>query len=80
MEILILGTGCKNCHTLTENIKKATEIADIDADIKNITDITEILKYGIASLPAVIINGKVVIKGKVPGISECREIIVARRS
>ena len=75
-EILILGTGCKNCHILADNIKKAVEILHLDAEINHITDIAEVLKYGIALMPAVIINGKTVVKGKVPGVSELREIIV----
>ncbi len=63
--IKILGTGCKSCHALYENAKKAVSEASKDIDILYITDISEIMTFGAMSMPAVVINDTVVSMGKV---------------
>jgi len=70
--IEILGTGCPKCKKLEENAKKAVEESGAKAQIKKITDITEIIGYGVMSTPAIAINGEVKASGRIP---EPKEII-----
>lgn len=65
MSIKILGSGCKNCVTLTENTEKALEELEMEAEIVKVTDFQDIMAYGVMSTPALVINEKVVSYGKV---------------
>ncbi|MUP37167.1 MULTISPECIES: thioredoxin family protein [Labilibaculum] len=75
MEIKVLGPGCKKCGTLAEAAKKAVEELAIDANITKVDDMVKILSYGVMSTPALVINEKVVVSGKVPSVSEIKEFI-----
>ena len=61
----MLGSGCKSCHGLYENAKQAVATAGIDIDVEYITDFNKIAEYGVMSMPALVINNKVVSAGKV---------------
>ncbi|NCR56773.1 MAG: thioredoxin family protein [Microcystis aeruginosa LL13-06] len=61
----ILGTGCKKCQQLEANAKSAVTAQVITAQVSHITDPIEIAKRGVMSTPALVINGKVVSKGRV---------------
>ncbi len=63
--IKILGSGCKNCVTLAENVKLALEEMKLTADIVKVTDLGEITGYGVMSTPALVVDEKVVSYGKV---------------
>jgi len=63
--IKILGSGCKNCVTLAENVKVALDEMKLKANIIKVTDIAEITGYGVMSTPAMVVNEKVVAYGKV---------------
>ena len=63
--IKILGSGCKNCITLAENVKTALDEMKLEADIVKVTDFGEITRYGVMSTPALVMNEKVVSYGKV---------------
>lgn len=65
--IKVLGSGCKKCMSVAEAIEKG--IADLGADAKvvKVTDMAEIMGYGVMSTPAVVIDEKVVHSGSVPG-------------
>jgi len=65
LTIKILGSGCKNCVTLTENVKIALKEMKLEANVVKVTDLVEITGYGIMSTPAMVINEKVVSYGKV---------------
>lgn len=75
MNIKILGTGCKNCTNLTDNVKKALLNLNIEANIEKVTDMAEISSYGIMSTPGLVIDGKVVSYGKVLKPEEIEKII-----
>lgn len=75
MNIKILGSGCKNCVTLTENTKTAIKNMGIEAEITKVTDFKEIMTYGVMSTPALVIDEKVVSFGKVLKPKEIEEII-----
>jgi small redox-active disulfide protein 2 len=70
MKIEVLGTGCAKCKTLYENVKKAVEESGKDAEIVKIEDIPSIMKHGVMSTPALVIDGQVKFSGKVASIGE----------
>lgn len=78
MLIKILGTGCKNCSTLTGNIKAALQETGIDAEVIKVEDLREIAGYGIMSPPGLVIDEKVVSSGKVLKPKEIIEILKKR--
>jgi len=73
--IKILGTGCPNCKTTEEIVKKASEELNLEVNIVKVEDIQDIMAYDIMSTPAVVINEKVVIKGRVPKIDEIKALL-----
>ncbi|WP_165045374.1 thioredoxin family protein [Dysgonomonas sp. ZJ709] len=75
MEIIILGTGCAKCKTTFETVQKVVDESGIDATVSKEEDILEIVKYNIMSLPAVVVNGEVKIKGYVPSKEEILKVI-----
>jgi len=76
MNIKILGTGCSKCKTLEKLTREVLEQNGIEATITKVEDIVEIMKYGIMSTPALVINEKVEIKGRVPSIDEIKKILI----
>lgn len=63
--IKVLGAGCKSCHEMYENTKKALENAGINIEVEYVTDMEKVITYGIMSMPGLVINEKVVSVGKV---------------
>ncbi|MCF8302899.1 MAG: thioredoxin family protein [Bacteroidales bacterium] len=66
MEIKVLGTGCPKCKKLEATAQEAVKEAGIDANITKVEDINDIMQYGVMVTPALVIDGKVVVSGKVP--------------
>lgn len=75
MEILVLGPGCRKCVTTYEAIKKVVDEIGADATVRKVDDIMEIMKWGVMSTPAVVVNGEVKIKGYVPSDAEIRKLL-----
>lgn len=75
MEIKILGTGCPKCKTLEKLTREVVEQNGIEATIIKVEDIMEIMKYGIMSTPALVVNEKVEIKGRVPSAVEIKQVL-----
>ncbi|WFA08379.1 thioredoxin family protein [Tissierella sp. Yu-01] len=65
MVIKILGSGCGSCVKLMENTKEALKELGIEADLEKVEDFRDIMKYGVMSTPALVIDEKVVSAGKV---------------
>jgi small redox-active disulfide protein 2 len=63
-KVQILGTGCAKCQKLTENTKAAAQHLGIDIDLEKVTDIPQIMQFGIMSTPGLVIDGEVVSSGK----------------
>jgi len=76
MNIKILGTGCPKCKTLEKLTREVVEQNRIDATIIKVEDIVEIMKYGIMSTPALVVDEKVEIKGRVPSLDEIRKVLI----
>ena len=75
MNIQILGTGCPKCKSLEKATREVVAQNGIDATVTKVDDIMEILKYNVISTPALVIDGKVVVKGRVPSMQELKEIL-----
>jgi small redox-active disulfide protein 2 len=75
MEIKILGTGCPKCKTLEKLTREVVAKNGIDATITKVEDITEIIKYHIMSTPALVVNEKVEIKGRIPSADEIKQVL-----
>ena len=75
MEIKILGTGCPKCKTLERLTREVVEQNGIDATVTKVEDIVEIMKYGVMTTPALVVDGKVEIKGRVPSADEIKQIL-----
>lgn len=75
MEIKILGPGCANCHRLGDLAREAVQELGIDAEVEQVTDIKAILGYGVMGTPAMVVDGKVKISGKVPSKAKIVEIL-----
>ena len=66
MKIEILGTGCAKCHKLEELVRETAEAEGIHADISKVEDIKKIMGYGVMTTPALVVDGKVKVTGKIP--------------
>ena len=75
MLIKILGSGCKNCETLTDNTNEALKETGIAAEIVKVTDFKDIMAFGVMSIPALVIDDKVVSYGKVLKPKEIAELL-----
>lgn len=75
MKIQILGTGCPKCKKLSENAQAAIEAAGVEAEIEKVTDINEIMQFGVMMTPGLAIDGEVKSVGKVLGVAEIQKLI-----
>lgn len=75
MEIKILGTGCQKCKTLEKITSEVINENQFDASITKVEDIMDIMNYGILSTPGFVIDGKVVISGRLPSKDEIKKHI-----
>jgi small redox-active disulfide protein 2 len=76
MEIKILGPGCAKCNSLDKLTREVVEKNGISATITKVDDIMEIMKYGVMSTPALVIDEKVVIKGRIPSQEELKQLLI----
>lgn len=77
MDIKVLGPGCKNCVTLEARTREALAGLGRDATIEKVTDHAAIMGYGIMSTPGLVVDGKVVLSGRVPSTRQLRELLQA---
>lgn len=74
-KIQILGTGCPKCKKLAENVEAAVKASGVECEIEKVTDINEIMKFGVMITPALAIDGEVKITGKVPSVEQLEETL-----
>ncbi len=75
MKIEILGTGCPKCKKLYKNTEKAVNDMGLEAEVKKVKKMKDIMKYGVMITPALVIDGDVKLSGKVPAVEEMKGII-----
>jgi small redox-active disulfide protein 2 len=63
-KIQILGTGCKKCNDLTANAQAAAQAAGIDVELEKVTQLNDIMAFGVMTTPGLVIDGKVISQGK----------------
>lgn len=63
--VKVLGTGCPSCHALLESTKEAVKSMGASVEVEYVTDLEKIMAYGVMSMPALVVNEKVVSMGKV---------------
>lgn len=71
----VLGAGCKTCHTQYENVRAAVEAMRLKADVEYITDMKTVMAYGVMSMPALVVNEKVVSMGKLLKAQEVEDLL-----
>lgn len=74
--IKVLGTGCPKCKYLENAVKEVVAQEGIDATISKVDDIMEIMRYGVMATPALVVDEKVVLKGKVPTNEELKKLLI----
>ena len=75
MEIQVLGTGCPKCKALEQATKDAVAKTGLNATITKVEDIVKIMEFNIMTTPALVIDGKVVMKGRVPSVDEISKLL-----
>lgn len=75
MEIKVLGTGCANCNRLEQAVRGKVAELRLDARIEKVEDIMKIISFGVRRTPALVIDDKVVLYGRVPSDKELTELL-----
>lgn len=75
MKIKVLGTGCAKCKSLEKVTRQAVEELSMDATVEKVEDIQKIMEYAVMRTPALVIDEKVVLSGRLPKLSEMKEIL-----
>jgi len=75
LNIKVLGTGCPNCKRLEANVSQAVKKAGLEADIEKVVEIPQIMKYGVMNMPALVVNEKVLISGRVAAAVEIVDML-----
>jgi len=76
MEIKVLGPGCARCQSLEKTVKEVVSALKLDIKVEEIKDMKQIMQYSILMTPGLVINGKVVMSGKVPSRAEVERHIM----
>ncbi|NVN92898.1 MAG: TM0996/MTH895 family glutaredoxin-like protein [Desulfuromonadales bacterium] len=75
MKIEVLGSGCTKCKMLLEAVQAAVKAKGIEAEVYKVEDMASIMKYGVMSTPALVIDGTVVFSGKSPSAAEIQKYL-----
>ena len=73
--IKVLGAGCKTCHEQYENAKAAVAALGLSIEVEYITDMEKVMEYGVMSMPAIVVNEKVVSTGKVLKAADVEKLL-----
>ena len=74
-KIQILGTGCTKCNKMAKNAQTAAKELNLEFEISKVTDIPEIMKFGVMVTPALVINNEIKVAGKVPSVEEIKRML-----
>lgn len=75
MDIKVIGAGCKDCDKLYETVKEAVEELGMTAEVQKVEDLLEIVQLGVMSAPSLMIDGNLVVAGRVPGKKEIVKLL-----
>ena len=75
MKVQVLGTGCPKCKKTAEAAQAAIDELGLDAEIEKVTDLNEIMKFGVMLTPALAVDGDVKVVGKVPTVEDIKGML-----
>ncbi len=75
MKIEILGTGCPKCQSTEQNVMNALAELGVQAEVVKVTEINDVLARGVMWTPALVIDGKVVLQGKIPTVDQIKQLV-----
>ena len=78
MEIKILGSGCAKCKKLEQAARNAVSELNLNARVVKVEDMMEIMGYGVAMTPAMVVDGQVMLKGRTASIEELKKLLVTQ--
>jgi len=77
VQIKVLGPGCSRCALLAEQTQKAVDELGLDAHVESVHDVAQMLAYGVMSSPALVVDERVAVSGRVPRVEELKTLITA---
>lgn len=77
MKLQILGTGCAKCNALTQATEQAAQALGVPYELEKITNLKQIMSFGVMMTPALVVDGKVKAVGKVPNASELKTLLLS---
>jgi small redox-active disulfide protein 2 len=75
MKLQILGTGCAKCNALTQATEQAAQSLGLPYELEKVTDLKQIMAFGVMMTPALVVDGKVKVSGKVPNVNELKSLL-----
>jgi small redox-active disulfide protein 2 len=75
MKLQILGTGCPKCNALAQATEQAAQSLGLPYELEKITDLNQIMSFGVMMTPALVVDGKVKVSGKVPDLNELKSML-----
>lgn len=75
IKIQILGTGCAKCNALMMATEKAAQALGLSYELEKVTDLSQIMAFGVMTTPALFVDGKVKVTGKVPSVEELKTLL-----
>jgi small redox-active disulfide protein 2 len=75
-KLQILGTGCAKCNALTQATEKAAQTLGLEYELEKVTDLNRIMSFGVMMTPALVVDGKVKVSGKVPAVDDIKKLLV----
>jgi small redox-active disulfide protein 2 len=76
MKLQILGTGCAKCNALTRATEQAAQALGLPYELEKVTDLNQIMSFGVMMTPALVVDGKVKVSGKVPSVGDIKKLLV----
>lgn len=77
-KVKILGSGCAKCNQLVDAVKAVIAAEGIEASVEKVEDIQQIMAYNVISTPALVVDERVLCKGRVPSYEEIKELLAAK--
>ena len=75
MNVKVLGSGCANCQRLAANVRLALEHAGLTAEVEKVEDLAAIMGYGVTATPALVVDERVLVSGRVPSPSQIEALL-----
>ena len=74
-KLQILGSGCAKCNALTAATEKAAQTLGLEYELEKVTDLNRIMSFGVMMTPALVVDGKVKVSGKVPSVDDLKKLL-----